>query len=98
VRALFDRDYVLASPWYRERLEAYRDREIAYIAASIDRLRAIPRRERRGGIRRRAPRPHRALPDRGAAGRSSRRPSYIDMIKGSIGLDPLFRGIAKDQA
>jgi len=36
VRKLFDRDTVLQSDWYKERLERYKDQEIAYIERSMN--------------------------------------------------------------
>jgi hypothetical protein len=91
LRALFDRERVLASSWYRDRLEAYREREAAYIGASVDRLRRYLAESAEAGsvAARRA---------RAELARTEERKSalaqggYIDMIAGSIGLDPLFRG------
>ena len=95
LRGLFDRESVLASDWYKQRLEAYRDRELAYVAGSLERLQALPRRERGSRVGRRAARPLGARPHRRADGRPLGSPSYLDMITGSIGLDPLFRGVAR---
>jgi hypothetical protein len=91
VRALFDREGVLASSWYRSRLEAYRDREVAYIGASVERLRTYLAESAEAGsvAARRA---------RAELGRTEERmdilgqAGYLDLIQGSIGLDPLFRG------
>ena len=91
VRALFDRDDVLASSWYRARLEAYRDREAAYIAASVDRLRRyLAESAEAGSVAARRARAELARTEErmvvlGQAG-------YIDMIVGSIGLDPALQG------
>jgi len=41
VRMLFTRDYVLASDWYHERLERYRNSEIEYLEKSIVYLRSF---------------------------------------------------------
>jgi hypothetical protein len=90
LRALFDRESVLASSWYRERLEAYREREAAYIAASVERLRRyLAESAEAGSVA--------ALRARSELARTEERmevlgqPGYIDMIEGSIGLDPLFK-------
>ena len=91
LRALFDHDSVVASDWYRERLEAYRDRELAYIGTSVERLRSYLAESAEAGsaATRRA---------RTELARSEERltvlgqGAYLDMIEGSIGLDPLFRG------
>jgi hypothetical protein len=93
LRSLFDRDYVLKSDWYRDRLEAYRDREESYMADSVRRLRAYLSGSAEAGslAARRAKtelaRAEERLSVLGKAG-------YIDLIEGSIGLDPLFRGAA----
>ena len=90
VRALFDRDGVIGSAWYRERLEDYRDRESAYIATSVERLRRyLAESAEAGSVAARRARAELARTEErmevlGQAG-------YIDMIVGSIGLDPLFR-------
>ena len=90
LRALFDRESVIASDWYRERLEAYRDRESGYIEASVGRLRRYLAESAETGsvAARRAKAELARVEERmdvlGQAG-------YIEMIVGSIGLDPLFR-------
>ncbi len=90
VRALFDRESVIASTWYRERLEGYRVRESAYIATSVERLRRYLAESAEAG----SVAAHRA---RAELARTEERrevlgeAAYIDMIVGSIGLDPLFR-------
>ncbi len=91
LRRLFDRDYVLKSDWYRARLEAYRDREELYMRTSVDRLRAFLSESAEAGsvaarrARAELSRAEERLSVLGKAG-------YIDMIEGSIGLDPLYRG------
>jgi hypothetical protein len=93
VRALFDRDAVLSSDWYLERLEAYREREIAYVAASVERLRLyLAESAEAGSVAARRARSELARTEERMAVLS--RPGYIEIIKGSIGLDPLFRGKA----
>jgi hypothetical protein len=93
VRALFDRDAVLASDWYLQRLEAYREREIAYVAASVERLRLyLAESAEAGSVAARRARSELARTEERMTVLS--RPGYIEIIKGSIGLDPLFRGKA----
>jgi hypothetical protein len=95
LRALFSRDYVLASTWYRERLEAYSRRHASYIAASIDRLRAyLAESAEAGSVAARRARTELERAEERLA--SLRRGELLEMIEGTIGLDPLFRGIAKD--
>jgi phosphoenolpyruvate carboxykinase (diphosphate) len=93
LRALFDRGYVLGSTWYRKRLEAYRERETAYMTASIGRLRAYLAESAEAGsvAARRARTELERVESRLAVLEQA---GYLDMIKGSIGLDPLFRGKA----
>jgi hypothetical protein len=91
LRALFDRDYVLGSDWYRERIRAYRDRELAYLNASVARLRAyLAESAEVGSVAAvRAMRDLKRAEDRlGLVGADR----YLEMIRGTIGLDPLFRG------
>jgi phosphoenolpyruvate carboxykinase (diphosphate) len=94
LRALFDRDYVLGSAWYRSRLEAYREREAAYMAASVGRLRAyLAESAEAGSLAARRARAELARAEERLAVLG--KDEYIGMIEGSIGLDPLFRGVAK---
>jgi len=82
---------VVASDWYRERLETYRDREVAYIAASVERLRRYLSESAETGssaTRRARSELARAEERLTVLGQGA----YLEMIQGSIGLDPLFRG------
>jgi phosphoenolpyruvate carboxykinase (diphosphate) len=91
VRALFDREGVLASSWYRSRLEAYREREAEYIGASVDRLRRyLAESAEAGSVSARRARTELARTEERKSALAQG--GYIDMIVGSIGLDPLFRG------
>jgi phosphoenolpyruvate carboxykinase (diphosphate) len=94
VRELFERNYVLHSDWYRDRLESYRDREADYVAASVKRLRdylAISAEAGSVAARRAKSELARAEERLAILGQAG----YMDMIEGSIGLDPLFRGASK---
>ena len=91
VRRLFDLDYVLGSDWYRARLEAYRGREIDYMTRSIAAIKAYLAGQAEAG----------SLPARRAQtelGRAEdrlaelKREGYLDRLRGTLGLDPLFRG------
>ncbi len=91
VRALFTKDYVLSSPWYRDRLERYRNREIGHLEASVAYIRSYLAERAEGGSAvsveararfKRAEARLEALMDA----------NYLERIKGTIGLDPLFRG------
>jgi hypothetical protein len=89
VRKLFDRDYVLASDWYRARLERYREREIAYIESSISYLRKFlaERAEPKSLTERRV-----QAELSNAHGRLEQlmAPNFLERIWGSIGLDLLY--------
>jgi len=94
LRGLFDRERVLASDWYNRRLEAYRDKEIAYVSASLERLRRyLAESAEAGSVAARRARSELARTEERMSALS--KPGYLDLIKGSIGLDPLFRGSAK---
>ncbi|HEY9054883.1 MAG TPA: hypothetical protein VIO60_08700 [Rectinemataceae bacterium] len=90
LRALFDKEKVLASPWYMERLEAYRGREIAYMDASVSYLRRfLAQRSDPDSLQaRKAQAELSKVRDRLAA---LAEPEYRDMVMGSIGKDMLFR-------
>lgn len=90
VRALFDRDYVLKSDWYRERLENYRNREIAFVEQAIAGIkvfmaeraegRSLAARRAQAELTRARERLERLTDD-----------SYLGVLNGSIGVDPLYR-------
>jgi hypothetical protein len=91
LRALFERDYVLGSDWYKARLVRYRDREVDFLERSMEYLRLfLAERAEAGSVASR-----RAQAE---LGRSEERlallrnPVYLERINGTIGLDPLFRG------
>jgi hypothetical protein len=90
VRRLFERDYVLSSDWYKARLEAYRDHEVAYLESSAVYLkRFIGERSEAGSllIRRTQAEVGRVTELAAAA----RQKAYLDSLVGTIGLDPLHR-------
>ena len=91
LRGLFDRERVLASDWYNRRLEAYRDKEIAYVSVSLERLRRyLAESAEAGSVAARRARSELARTEERMSALS--KPGYLDLIRGSIGLDPLFRG------
>jgi len=90
VRRLFDRDYVVSSDWYKERLESYRGQEIAYIEKSIAYI--------RGYLAEKAePKSLSARRAQAELGRAKDRleqlmaQDYLGIVEGAIGKDPLFR-------
>ncbi|MCX7023511.1 MAG: hypothetical protein NT080_02690 [Spirochaetes bacterium] len=91
LRKLFSRDSVVASDWYRERLERYRDRERTY----VERTRAYIARFLRAHEKDDSPsvnKTRRRLEDIGARLEELASPAFLSKLEGSIGLDPLFRG------
>jgi hypothetical protein len=94
LRALFDRDYVVHSDWYKARLEAYREREESYMASSVKKLRAyLAESAEAGSVAARRARTELERAEERLALLSKK--SYVDLIEGSIGLDPLFRNADK---
>jgi len=90
VRTLFERDTVLSSPWYKARLEAYKEQEISYIERSMGYIRTYlaERAEPQSSSARRA---QTELQRSKARLEALRDKSYMDLINGSIGKDPLYR-------
>ena len=90
VRKLFNRDSVLQSDWYKERLERYKDQEIAYIERSMNYIQAYLAQGKNtsSNAARRA-----QLEVQRAKVRleALRDPSYMEIITGSIGKDPLYK-------
>ena len=91
LRALFDRDAVLASDWYKDRLTRYRDGEAAYIRRSIDYIRQyLADRAENGSLAARRAQGELARARERLAALEA--PDYLSVIDGTIGRDPLFRG------
>lgn len=90
VRALFERDTVLGAAWYKARLEAYKEQEISYIERSMDYIRTYlaERAEPQSSSARRAQAELQRSKTRLEALRNT---SYMNLINGSIGKDPLYR-------
>ncbi|MDX9784182.1 MAG: hypothetical protein RBT72_05450 [Spirochaetia bacterium] len=91
LRRLFERDYVLGSDWYAQRLAAYQDREMSYLRRSAASLRNFLEDE---------------IEDSSSAAAQAAREleraeqrierlakgDYAKVLEGSIGKDPLFKG------
>ncbi len=91
LRRLFDRDYVLASDWYKARLAAYADSErdrLAEGVAALEEFLGSPR----GRDERELARARRCLETAKQRLESTRLPGYAASLSGTIGLDPLYRG------
>ena len=91
-RALFDRDAVLGSDWYRERLRVKQKRDIALWKRHVAALRNFSKTQ---------PMPttqefdveERTRAARAQLARVST-PAYLDELRGTIGADPLLRPVA----
>ena len=91
VRRLFDRDYVLASDWYRQRLELYRDKQIAFLERSIIEIRKA-RSDGRYTDPAFAPRLDKTLKATEKELRATLDPAFVSGLVGTLGADPLFTG------
>ncbi|MDL5046243.1 hypothetical protein QQ054_09370 [Oscillatoria amoena NRMC-F 0135] len=89
VRGLFDRDTVLQSPWYRDRLLAARDNEKHRLEKCLDALKNalaqghLYHEEFQAGIRERIRQAERSLERVGQA-------DYVEALVGTIGAEPHF--------
>jgi hypothetical protein len=91
IRRLFDREYVVQSDWYKERLVLYKNQEIAYIDKSIAYLRSFlaEKAEPKSVAARRAQTELVRARERLEALMAA---DYLDVIDGTIGKDPLYKG------
>jgi hypothetical protein len=90
LRRLFDRDYVLASDWYRARLEGFQGRETAYLENSAAYLRKfLAERVESGSLLTRRSQAELGRVEERAKAVGQK--GYLESLVGTIGLDPLFR-------
>ena len=89
VRKLFDRDVVLQSDWYKERLERYKDQEVSYIERSMDYIQAYLAQGKNASSNA-ARRAQLEVQRAKVRLEALRDPSYMEIIAGSIGKDPLY--------
>jgi len=91
IRRLFARDYVVGSDWYAKRLDAYVERERAYLVSAIDLQRAfLGERGDDSGTMVRRVRSNMTAAEAELARVSTS--AFREGLVGTIGLDPLFRG------
>ena len=90
IRKLFDRDYVLGSEWYKERLELFRAQREAQVSASISYMEDFLKSERHKSEAMRLGIPTR-ITEAKAKLKEVQSPEYLKRLVGTIGLDPLFR-------
>ncbi len=91
VRRLFDRESVLASDWYRERLERYRDKQVTFLERSIIEIRRA-RSDGRFTDPAFAPRLDKTLKAAEKELRAVLDPAFVEGLAGTLGADPLFTG------
>lgn len=91
VRKLFERDYVLASDWYKARLVRFQKSQISLSERNISYLQEFLKEEKnkdeasRLGIHNRLDKARKRLA-------MVSDPAYLDCLKGTLGLDGLYRG------
>jgi hypothetical protein len=87
VRALFDREQVLKSDWYRARLDAQQRRDVAEAERRVRYLEAFLARPNYADVADRL-RIREKLADAQAAVATVRAPGYVDSLVGTLGVDP----------
>ena len=97
LRAMFTRDYLLATDWYRERLEVKQERDVALWRRHVHSLQRFLELAEYGDVAERI----------GIAGRLDQArakleevqsPAYLESLVGTIGADPLRPARATEQA
>ncbi|MBN2658103.1 MAG: hypothetical protein JXR86_13670, partial [Spirochaetales bacterium] len=91
IRKLFDREYVLGSDWYKERLVRYQENRIAQIERSIAYMEKFLTQERHRDEAMKLGIPSRVQKVK-AELKEVKDPKFLEKIKGTLGLDPLYRG------
>jgi hypothetical protein len=86
-RALFTRDHLLASDWYRARLLAQQKRDIAQAEAQAAYLQKVLSRSNYADVSEQLRLRERLAEMETAAG-AARAPAYVDTLVGSLGVDP----------
>ena len=88
IRAMFSRDYLLASDWYRERLEVKQARDIALWRRHVHNLKQFIQLESHADVAERLDIAAR-LDKAKAHLKMVRSPDYLEWLAGTIGADPL---------
>ncbi|MEJ2528645.1 MAG: hypothetical protein P8Z39_00825 [Gammaproteobacteria bacterium] len=88
IRAMFSRDYLLASDWYRERLEVKQARDIALWRRHVHNLKQFIQLESHADVAERLDIAAR-LDKAKAHLKLVRSPGYLEWLAGTIGADPL---------
>ena len=90
LRAYFDRDYVVTSKWYKERLKRKQERDIAFHQSQITYLNAFMTNPANQSLMKPMNIEGRLQKARGMHAYASSE-QYLKDLNGSIGLDPLYR-------
>jgi phosphoenolpyruvate carboxykinase (diphosphate) len=90
IRKLFDRDYVINSDWYKERLAGFQKNRIGQLEASLEYLKAFLNSEKHKGEAARLDIPGRIEKIQSEIDKMSQK-KFLNNIEGTIGLDPLCR-------
>ncbi|MBB6482634.1 hypothetical protein HNR50_004339, partial [Spirochaeta isovalerica] len=91
IRKLFDREYVLESDWYKARLVRYQENRIAQIESSLAYMDKFLAQERHRDEAMKLGIPSRIQKAK-AELKEIKDPRFLDRLKGTLGLDPLYRG------
>jgi len=92
-RALFTRDAVVKSNWYKERLTAFRDRETERLARAVTSMeKYLVKTQQEGNWKGQEIAKHLKLAERLASTKESLKraqtPAYLESLQGSMGVDP----------
>ncbi len=88
IRAMFTRDYLLASAWYRQRLQTKQERDVALWTRHVQYLEAFTRQPNQSDVAAQLQIPTRLTAAQKELARVSS-PSYLESLIGTLGADPM---------
>ena len=88
IRAMFTRDYLLASAWYRQRLQTKQERDIALWTRHVQYLEAFTRQPNQSDVATQLHIPARLSAAQKELARVSS-PAYLESLVGTLGADPM---------
>ena len=89
IRKLFDRDYVVNSDWYKDRLKRKQDRDIAHYKKIISYLEDFMSKKKNSELAEKLEMDVKLKKARAALKEASSR-EYLKLLEGTIGLDPVY--------
>ena len=89
IRKLFDRDYVVNSDWYKDRLKRKQDRDIAHYKKIISYLEDFMSKKKNSELSEKLEMDVKLKKSRAALKEASSR-EYLKLLEGTIGLDPVY--------